>query len=66
MFHAMGGGGLIDTACTTAETRYIQCYLVKAMETVMTRCDGTLRTSGGQIVQFLYGEDGTDGVWIEF
>jgi DNA-directed RNA polymerase II subunit RPB1 len=65
-FHAMGGReGLIDTACKTAETGYIQRRLVKAMETVMARYDGTLRTSGGQIVQFLYGEDGMDAVWIE-
>lgn len=65
-FHAMGGReGLIDTACKTAETGYIQRRLVKAMETVMARYDGTLRTSNGQIVQFLYGEDGMDAVWIE-
>jgi DNA-directed RNA polymerase II subunit RPB1 len=56
-FHAMGGReGLIDTACKTAETGYIQRRLVKAMETVMSRYDGTLRTSGGNVVQFLYGE----------
>ena len=65
-FHAMGGReGLIDTACKTAETGYIQRRLVKAMETVMARYDGTLRTSGGNVVQFLYGEDGMDAVWIE-
>ena len=65
-FHAMGGReGLIDTACKTAETGYIQRRLVKAMETVMARYDGTLRTSSGQVVQFLYGEDGMDAVWIE-
>jgi len=65
-FHAMGGReGLIDTACKTAETGYIQRRLVKAMETVMARYDGTVRTSGGQVVQFLYGEDGMDAVWIE-
>eukprot|EP00592_Proboscia_alata_P008987 CAMPEP_0194354350 /NCGR_PEP_ID=MMETSP0174-20130528/2525_1 /TAXON_ID=216777 /ORGANISM="Proboscia alata, Strain PI-D3" /LENGTH=1496 /DNA_ID=CAMNT_0039123271 /DNA_START=499 /DNA_END=4985 /DNA_ORIENTATION=- len=65
-FHAMGGReGLIDTACKTAETGYIQRRLVKAMETVMARYDGTLRTCGGNIVQFLYGEDGMDAVWIE-
>eukprot|EP00816_Leptocylindrus_hargravesii_P004270 CAMPEP_0196809198 /NCGR_PEP_ID=MMETSP1362-20130617/9154_1 /TAXON_ID=163516 /ORGANISM="Leptocylindrus danicus, Strain CCMP1856" /LENGTH=1770 /DNA_ID=CAMNT_0042183805 /DNA_START=2209 /DNA_END=7521 /DNA_ORIENTATION=+ len=65
-FHAMGGReGLIDTACKTAETGYIQRRLVKAMETVMAKYDGTLRTSNGQIVQFLYGEDGMDAVWIE-
>ena len=65
-FHAMGGReGLIDTACKTAETGYIQRRLVKAMETVMAQYDGTLRTSGGNVVQFLYGEDGMDAVWIE-
>jgi len=65
-FHAMGGReGLIDTACKTAETGYIQRRLVKAMETVMARYDGTLRTSVGNVVQFLYGEDGMDAVWIE-
>jgi len=65
-FHAMGGReGLIDTACKTAETGYIQRRLVKAMETVMARYDGTLRTSKGQVIQFLYGEDGMDAVWIE-
>mmetsp|Transcript_8390 Transcript_8390/g.18385 ORF Transcript_8390/g.18385 Transcript_8390/m.18385 type:complete len:1171 (-) Transcript_8390:1742-5254(-) len=65
-FHAMGGReGLIDTACKTAETGYIQRRLVKAMETVMARYDGTLRTSNGSIVQFLYGEDGMDAVWVE-
>jgi len=65
-FHAMGGReGLIDTACKTAETGYIQRRLVKAMETVMAKYDGTLRTSGGNIVQFLYGEDGMDAVWVE-
>jgi DNA-directed RNA polymerase II subunit RPB1 len=65
-FHAMGGReGLIDTACKTAETGYIQRRLVKAMETVMARYDGTVRTSGGQVVQFLYGEDGMDAVRME-
>ena len=62
----MGGReGLIDTAYKTTETGYIQRRLVKAMETVMSRYDGTLRTSNGSIVQFLYGEDGMDAVWIE-
>lgn len=60
-----GREGLIDTACKTAETGYIQRRLVKAMETCMAQYDGTLRTSGGAIVQFLYGEDGMDAVWIE-
>jgi DNA-directed RNA polymerase II subunit RPB1 len=58
-FHAMAGReGLIDTAVKTAETGYIQRRLIKAMEDVMVKYDGTVRNSGGQIIQFLYGEDG--------
>ena len=65
-FHAMGGRvGLIDTAVKTSETGYIQRRLVKAMETVMARYDGTVRNSRGSIMQFLYGEDGIDGQRVE-
>ena len=65
-FHAMGGReGLIDTAVKTAETGYIQRKLVKSMEDIMVRYDGTVRNSQDQIIQFLYGEDGMDGRWIE-
>ena len=66
-FHMMGGReGLIDTAVKTAETGYIQRRLVKAMEDVRVRYDGTVRNSEGLILQFLYGEDGMDGRWVEF
>ena len=65
-FHGMGGRvGLIDTAVKTSETGYIQRRLVKAMETVMARYDGTVRNSRGSIMQFLYGEDGMDAQRIE-
>lgn len=65
-FHAMAGReGLIDTAVKTAETGYIQRRLVKAMEDVIAKYDGTVRNSLGDIVQFVYGEDGLDGVHIE-
>ncbi|RYY36280.1 hypothetical protein EON62_01855, partial [archaeon] len=52
-------------AVKTAETGYIQRRLVKAMEEAMVRYDGTVRNSGNEIIQFLYGEDGMDGRWIE-
>ena len=45
-FHAMGGReGLIDTACKTAETGYIQRRLVKSLEDVIVRYEerGTQR-----------------------
>ncbi|KAL0411767.1 UNVERIFIED_CONTAM: DNA-directed RNA polymerase II subunit RPB1 [Sesamum latifolium] len=65
-FHAMGGReGLIDTAVKTSETGYIQRRLVKAMEDIMVKYDGTVRNSLGNVIQFLYGEDGMDAVWIE-
>ena len=65
-FHAMAGReGLIDTAVKTAETGYIQRRLVKALEEVGVQYDGTLRDSRGNIVQFIYGEDGLDGAHIE-
>ncbi|KAJ4316702.1 DNA-directed RNA polymerase II core subunit rpo21 [Neodidymelliopsis sp. IMI 364377] len=65
-FHAMAGReGLIDTAVKTAETGYIQRRLVKALEDVMVKYDGTVRNSMGDIVEFVYGEDGLDGAHIE-
>ncbi|TIA40621.1 putative DNA-dependent RNA polymerase II largest subunit [Aureobasidium pullulans] len=65
-FHAMAGReGLIDTAVKTAETGYIQRRLVKALEEVMAKYDGTVRNSLGDVVQFVYGEDGLDAVHIE-
>ena len=65
-FHAMGGReGLIDTAIKTASTGYIQRRLVKAMEDVTLQYDGTVRNSLGDVIQFLYGEDGLDGTGIE-
>ncbi|KAI2638551.1 DNA-directed RNA polymerase II subunit RPB1 [Xylaria nigripes] len=65
-FHAMAGReGLIDTAVKTAETGYIQRRLVKALEDVSARYDGTVRNSLGDIIQFIYGEDGLDAMHIE-
>ncbi|XP_078486594.1 DNA-directed RNA polymerase II subunit RPB1-like [Ciona intestinalis] len=66
-FHAMGGReGLIDTAVKTAETGYIQRRLVKAMEAVMVRYDGTIRQCNDFMIQLCYGEDGLAGEKVEF
>ncbi|KAF8817735.1 Dna-directed Rna polymerase II RPB1, partial [Cardiosporidium cionae] len=65
-FHAMGGReGIIDTACKTSETGYIQRRLIKAMEDVMVKYDYTVRNSLGDILQFIYGEDGMNAEFIE-
>ena len=66
-FHAMGGReGLIDTAVKTAETGYIQRRLIKALESVMVKYDGTVRNSMNYLVQLCYGEDGLAGEMVEF
>ena len=65
-FHAMSGReGVIDTAVRTRDSGYISRRLMKAMEDIMVDYDNTVRNSNGQIVQFLYGEDGIDPTMIE-
>lgn len=60
-FHSMGGReGLVDTAVRTSRSGYMQRRLINALEDVKVENDGTVRHSGGQIIQFLYGEDGVD------
>lgn len=65
-FHSMGGReGIIDTAVKTSETGYIQRRLIKALEDVMVKYDGTVRNGSDQVLQFVYGEDGMTGEFIE-
>jgi DNA-directed RNA polymerase II subunit RPB1 len=65
-FHAMGGReGLIDTAVKTSETGYIQRKLVKAMEDMKVHFDMSVRNANGQIIQFLYGDDGMHSCKLE-
>ena len=47
--HLMLSLGLIDTAVKTAETGYIQRRLVKALEAVAAKYDGTLRNQNNQV-----------------
>ncbi|KAH9411886.1 RNA polymerase Rpb1 [Ordospora pajunii] len=65
-FHAVSGReGLVDTAVKTAETGYMQRRLMKALEDLSVQYDGTVRTSGMEVVQFVYGEDQIDPVMAE-
>lgn len=65
-FHAISGReGLVDTAVKTAETGYMQRRLMKALEDVSTQYDITVRNSTGDIVQFIYGDDGLDPACME-
>jgi DNA-directed RNA polymerase II subunit RPB1 len=65
-FHAMAGReGLIDTAVKTSDTGYIQRRLMKTMEDQHVEYDHTVRNANGSIVQFTYGDDGIDTVYVE-
>ncbi len=58
-YNAMAGReGLIDTAIKTAQTGYIQRQLIKGLEDLSIRYDGTNRNARGTIVQTVYGENG--------
>jgi len=60
-FHSMGGReGLVDTAVRTSRSGYMQRRLINALEDVKVENDGTVRHAGGNIIQFIYGEDGID------
>jgi DNA-directed RNA polymerase beta' subunit len=60
-FHAASGReGITDTACKTADSGYIQRRMVKMLEDVAVQADATVRHCSGQVVQFIYGNDGMD------
>ena len=49
----------------TADTGYIQRQLIKSMEDLTVQHDGSVRDANNNIVQYHYGEDGTNPVKIE-
>jgi len=60
-FHACGGReGLVDTAVRTSSSGYMQRRLVNAMQDLSSQYDKTVRNAGGEIIQFLYGDDNID------
>jgi DNA-directed RNA polymerase subunit A" len=59
----MVGNGLV--LADTADTGYIQRQLIKSMEDLVVQHDGTVRDANNNIVQFHYGEDGTNPTKIE-
>ena len=65
-FHAMAGRvGLIDTAVKTSKTGYIQRRLIKGLEDLKVEYDMSVRNNKNKIVQFRYGDDGIDTVFVE-
>jgi len=60
-FHSMGGReGLVDTAVRTSRSGYMQRRLINALEDLKVVKNGRVVNTAGTIIQFLYGEDGTD------
>ncbi|XP_076459285.1 DNA-directed RNA polymerase III subunit RPC1-like [Babylonia areolata] len=65
-FHTMAGReGLVDTAVKTADTGYMQRRLVKNLEDLCVQYDTTVRTSTGEVVQFVYGGDSLNPAAME-
>ena len=60
-FAIANGLNLVDTA----DTGYIQRQLIKSMEDLTVQHDGSVRDANNNIVQYHYGEDGTNPVKIE-
>jgi DNA-directed RNA polymerase II subunit RPB1 len=60
-YHTKGGrAGLIEQVVKTSETGYAQRKLIKTLEDVMVKYDGTVRIANNQIVQQIYGGNGAD------
>lgn len=60
-YHLLTGReGLIDQAIKTATTGYAQRRLVKSMEDLMIKYDGTVRTANDTMIQLVYGDSGAD------
>ena len=65
-YHAIAGReGMIDTACKTSVTGYIERRFMKALENIKVHWDGTVRNSSNVLVQFKYGDDGFDAMRVE-
>ena len=66
-FHAMAGReGIIDTACKTASTGYIQRKLIKALEDLKICESNTVTDSQNNIIQYLFGDDSIDATTLEY
>ncbi|MFH1307647.1 MAG: DNA-directed RNA polymerase subunit A' [archaeon] len=55
-----GRDGLMDLALRTPKSGYMYRRLANALQDLKVEYDGTVRDASGNIVQFLYGEDGID------
>ncbi len=56
----VGRDSLMDTAMRTPKSGYMQRRMVNALQDLKVEYDGTVRDSGMNIVQFIYGGDNID------
>lgn len=52
--------GICDTSMNTSKSGYIERKIVKCLEDVQTKYDGSVRNYSGMIYQNMYGENGYD------
>lgn len=61
IWHAVSGReGCSDSSMKTANSGYIQRKMIKVLEDVQTKNDGTVRNTINMVIQWAYGEDGFD------
>lgn len=57
---SVGREGIIDQVVKTADIGYIHRKLIKMLENVMVKYDGTIRSATNGLLQFSYGDCGSD------
>lgn len=60
-----GREGLSDTAIKTSHVGYLQRKIVKSLEDIIVKYDGSVRDASNNVLQNYYGEDGFSGEYIE-
>lgn len=61
LWHAVSGReGCSDTAMKTANSGYIQRKMIKVLEDIQVKYDGTVRNTNNWVIQWAYGGDGFD------
>jgi DNA-directed RNA polymerase subunit A' len=58
-YHAIGGRqGEVDTGVSTKVSGYLYRRLANSLKDISVSKDGSVRTSGHKVIQYIYGEDG--------
>ena len=62
-FHTIGGReNLAEQAVRTSESGYMQRRLIKSLEDLSVQYNNTVTVSNGEIIEFLYGDDGIEPI----